>query len=71
MVTAALYYDLFDICSISKWGQNYDMSCIPQNKLGSALTVVWSKALPLSARCLSPLPGFESWSGLVRNLPVT
>ena len=32
---------------------------------------VWSKALPLTASCLSPLPGFESKSGCVRRLPVT
>ena len=39
--------------------------------LGPALTAVWSKAPPLTVRCLSPLSGFESWSGLVRKLPVT
>ena len=38
---------------------------------GPALTAVWSKALPLTARCLSPLPGFESQPGHVRKLPVT
>ena len=32
---------------------------------------VWSKALPLTAACRSPLPGFESWLGHVRNLQVT
>ena len=38
---------------------------------GPALTAVWSKAPPLTARCLSPLPGFESRRGHVRELPVT
>ena len=37
--------------------------------IGPALTAVWSK--PLTARCLSPLPGFESRPGYVRKLPVT
>ena len=33
---------------------------------------VWSiKASPLTARCLSQLPGFESRPGHVRKLPVT
>ena len=32
---------------------------------------VWSRALPLTASCLSPLPGFESWPEHVRKLPVT
>ena len=32
---------------------------------------LWSKVLPLTARCLSPLPRFESWPGHVRKLPVT
>ena len=31
---------------------------------------VRSKALPLNARCLSPLPGFESHLGLVGKFPV-
>ena len=39
--------------------------------LGPALTAVWSKAPPLTARCLSPLPGFESRPAHVRKLPVT
>ena len=39
--------------------------------MGPALTAVWSKVLPLTAHCLSPLPGFESWPGHVRKLPVT
>ena len=39
--------------------------------IGLALTTVWSKAPPPTARCLSPLPGFESQPGHVRNLPVT
>ena len=30
-----------------------------------------SKAPPLTTRCLSPLPGFESRPGIVRKLPVT
>ena len=37
----------------------------------SNVTSVWSKATPLTARCLSPLPGFESRPGHVRMLPVT
>ena len=39
--------------------------------IGPALTAVWSKAPPLTVRCLSPLSGFESRSGHVRKLPVT
>ena len=39
--------------------------------VGPALTAVWSKAPPLTVRCLSPLPGFESRPGHVRKLPVT
>ena len=35
------------------------------------MTAVGSKAPPLTARCLSPLPGFESRSGHVGKLPVT
>ena len=31
----------------------------------------WSKALPLTAHFLSPLPVLESWPGHVRKLPVT
>ena len=38
---------------------------------GPALTAVWSKAPPLTARCLSPLPGFEYRPGHVKKLPVT
>ena len=38
---------------------------------GPALTAVWSKVPPLIARCLSPLPGFESRPGHVGKLPVT
>ena len=34
-------------------------------------TAVWSKVPPLTACCLSPLPGFESQLGHVRKLPVT
>ena len=30
---------------------------------GASLMVVRSKAMPLTASCLSPLPGFESWLG--------
>ena len=37
----------------------------------STLTAVWSKAPPLTVRCLSPLSGFESRPGHVRKLPVT
>ena len=36
-----------------------------------AMMAVWSTALPLSASCLSPLPGFESWPWHVRKVPVT
>ena len=32
---------------------------------------VWSKALPLTASCLSPLPRFKSQPEHVRKLPVT
>ena len=32
-----------------------------------ALTTVWPKAPPLTVRCLSPLPGFESRPGHVRK----
>ena len=39
--------------------------------LEPVLTGVWSKAPPLTARCLSPLPRFESRPGHVRKLPVT
>ena len=38
---------------------------------GPVPTAVWSQALPMTACCLSPLPGFESWLGHVRKLPVT
>ena len=38
--------------------------------VGPALTAVWPKASSLTARCLSPLPGFESRPGHVRKLPV-
>ena len=31
---------------------------------------VWPKALPLTARCLSPQSGFETHPGHVRKLPV-
>ena len=34
---------------------------------GPALMAVWSKALPLTASCLSPLPGFESLPGQVAS----
>ena len=44
---------------------------IPVLECGPALTAVWSKAPPLTVRCLSPLPGFESRRGHVRKLPVT
>ena len=33
--------------------------------------IMWSKVLPLTASCLSPLPRFESLLGHVRKLPVT
>ena len=36
-----------------------------------SLMAVLSLAPPLTARCLSPLPGFESRHGHVRELPVT
>ena len=35
-----------------------------------ALITMWSKDLPLTASCLSPLSGFESHSGYVKKLPV-
>ena len=39
---------------------------------GAALMAVWSKELPLTTRCLSPLHRFESRRpGHVRKLPVT
>ena len=38
---------------------------------GGALMAVWSKELPLTASCPSPLPGFEAQPGHVRKLPVT
>ena len=38
---------------------------------GPALSAVWSKAPGLTARCLSPLFGFESRPGHVGKLPVT
>ena len=39
--------------------------------MGHAPEAVWSRALPLTAGCLSPLPGFEFWPGQMRELPVT
>ena len=38
---------------------------------GPALTAVWSKALPPTARHLMPLLGFESRPGHESKLPVT
>ena len=40
---------------------------------GPVVIAEWSnsKALPLTASCLPPLCGFESWLGHVRKLPVT
>ena len=38
---------------------------------GPSLMDEWSKELPLTASCLSPLPGFESRPGHVRRLPRT
>ena len=35
------------------------------------LMAVWSKALPQTAGCLSPLPGFASRPRHLRMLPVT
>ena len=43
----------------------------PSNKKGPALMAVWSKASPLVAGCLSPLPGFESRPRHMRKRPVT
>ena len=40
-------------------------------QVGPALMAEWSIALPLTAGCLSPLPGLESCPGHVRKLPVT
>ena len=36
-----------------------------------SLRAVGSKALSLTANCVSPLPGFESQPGHARKLPVT
>ena len=47
------------------------LKCIYSNRSGPTLTAVWSKAPPLIARCLSPLPGFESQPGHVGKLLVT
>ena len=48
------------------------MACLVSwRSLGPALTTVWSKAPPLIAHCLSPLPGFESQPGHMGKLPVT
>ena len=38
---------------------------------GPTLMAGWTKALPLTASCLLPLPGFESQPGHVRKLPGT
>ena len=38
---------------------------------GPALMAVWSKALPLTASCLSPLSGFKSHRRRVKKLPMT
>ena len=46
----------------------FDITMAPT---GPALMAVWSKAPPLTARCLSPLLGFKSRPGHVRRLPVT
>ena len=40
-------------------------------EIGPALVTAWYMVLPLTANCLSPLPGFESCPGHVRKLPVT
>ena len=55
-------------------GRHYSIQYISLTSipgLGLLLTTVWSKALPLTASCLSPLPGIESLPGYVGNLPVT
>ena len=57
---------------VLKFGSVYD----PVQELffdieGPALMAVWSKVSPVTACCLSPLPGFESRPGHVRKLPVT
>ena len=48
---------------------------MPHIEIGSfglpALMAMWSKALPLNANTLSPLPVFESRLGHVRKLPMT
>ena len=41
------------------------------SKARSALMAMWSKALPMIAICLLPLPGFKSHLGHVGKLPVT
>ena len=51
------------ICSISPTTEGLPYPTLP--------TVVWSKAMPLTASCLSPLPGFESQPGHVRKNSVT
>ena len=47
------------------------MACPVGLYAGPALMAVWSKAPPLTARCLSPLPGFKSRPGYLRKLLVT
>ena len=58
------YFDLraFRNCLIT-YGSCFLLSSgvhVYKQQSGPVLTAVWSKAPPLTARCLSPLPGFES-----------
>ena len=50
------------------FGICYRTCQLPREELeGAAVMALWSKALPLPAHCLSPLPGFESRPGHVRT----
>ena len=42
-----------------------------QLQYGPALMAEWSRVLPMSVHCLSPLSESESWAGHGRKLPVT
>ena len=62
-------YDIF--YSIARFGtQNSNISYAKLNRQGPSLMTLWSKALPLIARCPSPLTRYESKQGYVRRLPV-
>ena len=51
-------------------GPRDKLSRMASSRSENAMMAVWSKALPLTASCLSPLFGFESHTGHVRKLPV-